>query len=90
MNFSWDMNKSKTNYNKHGVTFSEASTIFGDPLSITILDKEHSGYEERLIIIGCSLNMEILVVAHTDNDNSVRIISARKATKQERKQYENI
>ena len=90
MNFSWDENKAKTNQQKHGVSFAEASTVFGDPLSITIDDQEHSDYEKRFVIIGCSLNMEILVVIHTDSENTIRIISARKSTKQERSLYENI
>ena len=90
MNFSWDENKAKTNQQKHGVTFTEASTVFGDPLSITIDDQEHSDYEKRFIIIGCSVNIEILVVVHTDNEDTIRIISTRKATKQERSLYEKI
>ena len=90
MNFSWNEDKAKTNQQKHGISFEEASTIFGDPLSITIDDQEHSDYEKRFIVIGCSLNMEILVVVHTDNENSIRIISARKATKRERSLYEKI
>jgi uncharacterized DUF497 family protein len=90
MNFSWDENKAKKNQHKHGVSFAEASTVFGDPLSITIQDQGHSDYEERFVVIGCSLNMEILIVIHTDNENTIRIISARKATTKERSLYENI
>ena len=90
MNFSWDENKAKTNQQKHGISFAEASTVFGDPLSITIDDQEHSNYEERFIIIGCSLSMQILIVIHTDSKDTIRIISARQATKRERSLYENI
>lgn len=90
MNFSWNKDKVKTNQQKHGISFAEASTVFGDPLSITIDNQEHSNHEERFIIIGCSLNMEILVVIHTDNEDTIRIISTRKATKRERSLYENI
>ena len=90
MNFSWDENKAKTNQHKHDVSFTEASTVFGDPLSITIDDQKHSDYEKRFIIIGCSLAMEILVVIHTNNEDTIKIISTRKATKRERSLYENI
>ena len=90
MNFTWDQNKAKRNVLKHGVTFEEASTIFGDPLSITIDDPKNSKNEERLIIIGCSSKMNNLIVSHTDDENRVRIISARKSTKRERRIYEGI
>ena len=90
MNFSWDKNKAKINQHKHDVSFAEASTVFGDPLSITIDDQEHSDYEKRFVIVGCSLNMEVLIVIHTDNEGTIRIISARKATKRERSLYEDI
>jgi len=77
MNFSWDKNKAKINQHKHDVSFAEASTVFGDPLSITIDDQDHSDYEKRFVI-------------HTDNEGTIRIISARKATKRERSLYEDI
>lgn len=90
MKFDWNSNKAKKNVRKHDITFEEASTIFGDPLSITIDDPQHSDREERLIIIGCSTNMKTLVVSHIDDGDTVRIISARKATKKEREYYEKI
>jgi uncharacterized DUF497 family protein len=90
MNFFWDENKARVNQQKHGISFIEESTVFGDPLSITIDDPEHSNYEKRFIIIRYSSNLNMLVVAHTDVNNFIRIISARKATKKERSFYENI
>ena len=72
----------------HGVSFEEASTVFGDPLSNTYPDPEHSLGEERFIVIGESARGRILVVAHTDDGETVRLISAREATGGERKTYE--
>ena len=74
---------------KHGVTFDEASTLFRDTLSLTIADPLHSTDEERLIIIGMSHKNRILVAVHIEREDKVRIISARKATKHERKYYES-
>jgi uncharacterized DUF497 family protein len=85
--FEWDDEKAKTNLKKHGVDFEEASTIFDDPLFITFLDEEHSTNEERYITIGLSSKQRLLMVAHTERKNSIRIISARKATKNEEKFY---
>ena len=76
------------NLHNHGVTFEEASTVFGDTLSLTIYDEEHSDAEDRLIIIGMSLQHRLLVVVHTDRGDTIRIISARRATAHERKTYE--
>lgn len=86
--FEWDPNKASSNFNKHGITFDEASTVFRDTLSLTIDDPLHSEDEERFIIIGMSYKNHLLVVVHTERDDKVRIISARKATKHERKYYE--
>ena len=86
--FEWDPNKAHTNKHNHGVTFEEASTVFGDTLSLTIYDEEHSEDEDRLIIIGMSVQHRLLVVVHTDRGDTLRIISARRATAQERKTYE--
>ncbi len=88
LRFEWDSNKAQSNRRKHGVTFEEASTIFGDPLSITVHDPAHSISEDRLITIGTSVNDKLIVVVHTDRNDIIRIISARKATKNERAQYE--
>ena len=86
--FEWDLKKAKTNMGKHGVSFEEASTAFKDTLSLTINDPLHSSDEKRLVLIGMSYNNRILVVVHTERGGNIRIISARKATKKERKYYE--
>jgi uncharacterized protein len=90
MKFEWNATKARSNLEKHKVYFEDASTVFGDPLSITIDDLQHSSQEDRLITIGCSANMKVLVIVHVDTFDTVRIISARKATKHERRQYEEI
>ena len=86
--FEWDPNKARANLHNHGVTFEEATTVFGDTLSLTIYDDEHSDAEDRLIIMGVSLQQRLLVVVHTDRGATIRIISARRATAHERKMYE--
>jgi uncharacterized DUF497 family protein len=86
--FEWDLKKAKTNLEKHGISFEEASTAFKDPLSLTIDDPLHSSDEERLILIGMSYNYRMLVIVHTVSGDNIRIISARKATKKERNYYE--
>lgn len=86
--FAWDPNKARANIQNHGVTFEEASTVFGDTLSLTIYDEEHSDTEDRLIIIGMSHKNRLLVVVHVDRGDILRIISARQATAFERKTYE--
>ncbi|MCX5636354.1 MAG: BrnT family toxin [Planctomycetota bacterium] len=88
LRFEWDSKKAQANKRKHEITFEEASTIFGDPLSITIPDPAHSIGEDRFITIGTSVNDELIVVVHTERDDTIRIISARRATKNERRQYE--
>lgn len=86
--FEWDSRKAQSNKKKHGITFEEASTVFGDILSITIDDPGHSVGEDRFITVGTSVNGRLIVVVHTEHDDIICIISARKATKHERKQYE--
>ena len=88
MRFGWNEKKASSNVTKHGVSFEEAATVFGDPLSSTYPDPEHSLAEERFIIIGQSEQGRIFVVAHTDDGETVRLISAREATSGERKFYE--
>ncbi len=88
MQFEWDAKKAAENLAKHGVSFDEASTVFGDPLAGTILDPRHST-EERFITIGFSASQRLIVVAHADRDDRVRIISARRATWRERRNYES-
>jgi uncharacterized DUF497 family protein len=84
----WDPVKAQTNLKKHQVSFEEASTVFDDPLFITFLDVEHSFEEERYITLGLSKAKRLLLTAHTERDEVIRIISARKATKNERRFYE--
>lgn len=88
MKFEWDDKKATTNLKKHGISFEEASTVFGDWLSITIEDPLHSEHEERFILIGKSELLNTLVVVHVEKSEAIRIISARSATKNEQKLYE--
>ena len=87
--FEWDEKKAKQNIKKHGISFEEAATVFGDPFSITIYDPLHSKNEDRFVILGMSNKSRLLLVVHTDRGDIARIISARKATTKERMQYEN-
>ena len=88
MRFEWDENKATGNLLKHSVSFEEATTVFGDPLSDTFDDPDHSSDERRFIIIGTSERGKMLVVTHTDDGETVRIISAREPTRVEREFYE--
>jgi uncharacterized DUF497 family protein len=88
LQFEWDPEKAKRNLKKHGVSFEEASTIFEDPLFISFLDEEHSEDEERHITIGMSNKIRLLMAAYTERRNLIRLISARKATKNEEKFYD--
>ncbi len=88
--FEWDPNKATSNYSKHGVTFEEAESVFYDSLARMIPDPDSSHGEERFILLGQSSQFKTLVVCHCyrEPDDRIRIISARKADKHERKQYE--
>lgn len=88
MEFRWDPRKDRGNQRKHGVSFREAATVFEDPLSMTFPDPDHSFDEERFVSIGMSKTGSILVIAHTEYDEEIRIISARPATRTEREFYE--
>jgi len=88
MNFAWDEEKALRNARKHGVSFQEASTAFGDPLSVTIDDPDHSQGEQRLLLLGQTYAGRLVVVAHTDDGETVRIVSARLAERHERRTYE--
>ena len=88
MEFEWHNRKAEENLKIHGISFFEASTVFSDPLSSTIPDPLHSEVEERLVTLGYSENQRLLVVVHTERGDVIRIISARKATTHERKNYE--
>jgi uncharacterized DUF497 family protein len=87
--FEWDLNKAAENLTKHGVSFDEASTIFGDPLATTIDDPDHSIDENRFLTMGYTSKHRLIVVAHTEREGRIRIISAREPTSQERRQYES-
>jgi uncharacterized DUF497 family protein len=86
--FEWDINKSRLNSRKHGISFEIAKTVFDDPLAGIIDDPIHSYNEERFLIIGYSKDSKLLVVSFTERNNKIRIISARFATKNEKKCYE--
>lgn len=88
LTFEWDELKARSNLGKHGVSFEEAATIFSDSLSLTIPDPEHSITEERHITLGRALTRKLLVVVHTDRGDNIRVISARRASRRERKFYE--
>ena len=88
MQFSWDPNKATSNLRDHRVTFEEASSVFGDALAITFDDPDHSAGESRFLTFGLSEQGRLLVVSHTERRGIVRIISARRATRAERKIYE--
>ena len=88
LQFEWDSAKAKSNLTKHNVSFEEATTVFGDANSLTINDPDHSKSESRSITIGNSHAAKILVVVHTERGDNIRIISARRASRRERKSYE--
>jgi len=91
MKFEWDPNKELINIKKHGISFEQAAYVFADQFSLSMFDDEHSDQEERWVILGKSNNEMILLVVHTfrnrENEETVRIISARKATKNEKRVY---
>lgn len=86
--FTWDRRKAAANLKKHDVDFREAATVFYDPLSTTFPDEDHSEFEHRFLTVGQSLRRRVLVVAHTEEGDTIRIISARLATGRERRFYE--
>ena len=89
MQFEWDAEKAGRNFVKHGVSFDEAATVFGDPLAVTINDPDHSHQEQRFLTTGLSKRRRLIIVAHTDREGRVRIISSREVTARERSQYES-
>jgi len=88
LEFQWNPSKAQKNLKKHRVSFIEAATVFSDSLSMTYNDPDHSYDEDRFVIIGLSSSGNLLIVSHTYRDDKIRIISARKLTQKERKQYE--
>jgi hypothetical protein len=88
LEFEWNTNKAASNLLKHGVSFDEACTVFGDVLATTVIDLEHSAYEDRWLTTGVSSEGRVVVVWHTNRDAKIRIIGAREATAHERRVYE--
>jgi uncharacterized protein len=88
MEFEWNPDKAAINLSKHGISFQEAATVFDDSLSLTFPDSNHSIGENRYVIIGISSSGRLLVVSHTDREDRTRIISARTATRPEKRFYE--
>lgn len=88
VSLEWDESKEERNRRIHGVSFDEAATVFRDPLSVTTADPGHSGEEDRFVTLGMSTDLRVLVVIHTGRAERIRIISARRATRRERRAYE--
>ncbi|MDB5969355.1 MAG: hypothetical protein JWQ90_1805 [Hydrocarboniphaga sp.] len=88
MKFTWDARKAAANIRKHKASFNEASTVFGDSLSVTVPDPDHSVGERRFVTIGVSSSGRLLVVCHTEPEDTIRIISARPATRHEKSNHE--
>lgn len=86
--FEWNEDKSILNHNKHNVTFEEAISVWNDEFAALFYDDRHSEFEERFLFIGYSNKNNLLIISFTERDNRIRIISARKATKNERKRHE--
>ena len=87
LEFEWDPHKAEANARKHGVTFSEASTAFRDPLSVTVPDPRHSLGEERFVLFGRSERDRMLAVMHNERGSRIRIVRARLMTPRERREY---
>jgi len=88
LRFSWDPAKAASNLRKHRISFAEGATAFGDPLSITVPDPDHSAGEQRYVLIGFTERGRLVVVAHVERGDEIRIINARFPTRRERKTYE--
>jgi uncharacterized protein len=94
-NIEWDPEKARINFNKHGISFELASSVFWDPRAVSIYDDEHAGNEDRWITMGIAKNGQILLLCHlfkeeTKDSCTIRIFSARKATKSEIKNYKGL
>ena len=88
LEFQWDPQKAASNLAKHGVSFEEAATVFGDPLGRMITDPRHSWEEERFALLGLSREKHLIAVMFVDRGEAIRILSARRATRRERRDYE--
>jgi len=86
--FEWDAEKARQNVDKHGISFEEAVTAFGDPLSVTISDPDHSDSEDRRLLMGMSRRSRLVVVAFAERGDRLRIITARLASRREKRKYE--
>ncbi len=89
MEFKWDSEKAEGHLKTHGVRFTEAATVLGDPLELTIPDPDHSGVEARFLSLGQSTESQVLVVAYTEREGKIRIIHARESNPKERRTYES-
>lgn len=88
LTFEWDEEKAEANLRNHGVSFDESRAVFGDPLAVTVPDPLHSQSEKRFVEVGCSSSGQILVVCYAERGSNVRLISSRRATRAERRTYE--
>jgi uncharacterized protein len=88
MEFEWNQDKARANLTKHGISFDEAKTVFDDPLYVNFYDPDHSEDEERYIIVGQSTQHRLLIVSYAERKDKIRLISAREATRPEKKAYE--
>ena len=88
LTFEWDEKKADENLRKHGVSFEEAKTVFNDPFSVTIHDPDHSSDEQRYVDIGLSLKGRLIVVSYCERGKTIRLISSRRATRKEQRDYE--
>jgi uncharacterized DUF497 family protein len=90
LEFEWDPQKAAANLAKHTVSFEDAATVFGDPLGRIMADPRHSTGEERLVLLGLSQDKHLLAVMYVDRGEAIRIVSARRATRSERRTYEEV
>jgi hypothetical protein len=89
LRFEWDQRKAALNLKKQGVSFQEATSVFADPLAITVSDPDHSESEARFLDLGFSHRRRLLVVSYTERGETIRIMSARRSSRSEQKEYEN-
>jgi uncharacterized protein len=88
LEFEWDPQKAASNFTKHEISFEEAASVFADPLGRIVGDPRHSSQEERYVLLGLSRDQRLVVVMYTDRGHAIRIISARRATRREKREYE--
>jgi len=88
VDYEWDEEKAARNLEKHGISFSDAATVFDDPLYVDFYDPDHSSNEQRYLVIGMSREGHLVIVSYTERNDVIRLISAREVTSAERKAYE--